>query len=81
MNVQDLNIINSKSEKLLNIIIDSNLSFQSHVNNLCKKASSRIHELARVAPYMNIKQRRMIVNAFFNSQFGYCPLLSSFMVV
>ena len=78
MYVQDLNKINSKSEKLLDITIDSNLSFQSQVNNLCKKASSKIHALARVALYMNIRQRRMIVDAFFNSQFGYCPLIWMF---
>ena len=57
------------------MIIDSNLSFQSYANNLRKKASSRIHALSRIAPYMNIRQIRMIMNAFFNSQFGYCPLI------
>ena len=36
VNIQDLNIINSKSEKHLGISIKSNLNFQSHVNNLCK---------------------------------------------
>ena len=71
MNVQDLNVTNSKSEKLLDITIDSNLSFKSYVN----KVSSKIHALARVAPYMNIRQRRMTMNAFFNSQPGCCPLI------
>ena len=40
MNFQDVNLMNSKSEKLLGII--SLDSFQSHVDNLCKKASSKI---------------------------------------
>ena len=71
MNVQDLNVTNSKSEKLLDITIDSNLSFKSYVN----KVSSKIHALARVAPYMNIRQRRMTMNAFFNSQPGCCSLI------
>ena len=75
MNVQDLNIINSKIEKLPGITVENNLSFQSHVNSFFKKASSKIHALARLAPYINIRQRRMVMNVFFISQFGYCPLI------
>ena len=40
--------------------------------------SSKIHALARVALYMNIKQRREIMNVFVNSQFGYCLLIWMF---
>ena len=50
MNIQDLNIINGKSEKLLGITKDINERFQSHVNNLCQKASSKIHAQVRIAP-------------------------------
>ena len=70
INAQDLNTINCTSENLLGITIGSNLNFQSNVNNLSKKASSNIHGLGRVAPYINIRQRRLIMSAFFNSQFG-----------
>ena len=73
---QDVNLMNSKSEKLLDIItLDSNFSFQSHVDNFCKKASSKILILVRVSPNINIRQRRMMMRALFNSQFGYCPLI------
>ena len=75
MNVQDLHIINSKSEKLVGIITDSNLSFQPLVNSLRKKASSKIHALIRFALSINIRQRRMIMNAFFDFQFGNSPLI------
>ena len=54
-NVQGLNIINSKSKKLRGITIDSNLSFQSHSKNLCKKARSKIHVVVRGALYANIR--------------------------
>ena len=33
-----------------------------------------VNALARVAHYMNLAQRSLIVNAFIFSQFGYCPL-------
>ena len=31
--------------------------------------------LARIAPYMDIRKRRTLMNAFFKSQFNYCPLI------
>ena len=34
--------------------------------------------LARVAHYMKLAQRRLIMNAFIFSQFGYCPLVWMF---
>ena len=75
MNLQDLNIINSKSEKHVGIITYSNLSFHSLINSLRKKASSKIHALVRIALSISIRQRRMIMNAFFDFQFFYCPLI------
>ena len=65
---------NSECEKLLGINIDSKLSFEKHLNIICGKARAKINALGRVAPFMNAKKRRLIMNAFFNSQFSYCPL-------
>ena len=42
--------------------------------SLCRKASQKLNDLARVAHYMNLASRRLIMNAFIFSQFGYCPL-------
>ena len=68
-------IASTKSEKLLGITIDSNLSFETHVNNICSKASHKLYALARISPYMNIVQRRKVMKAFISSQFGFCPLV------
>ena len=35
----------SSEEKLLGMTIDKNLNFKSHVSNLCKKASQKLHGL------------------------------------
>ena len=61
--------------KVLGITIDNNLTFNVHVSNLCKKASQKLHALARVSGYMNLGQRRTIMKSFINCQFGYCPLV------
>ena len=67
-----------KEQVLLGITIDSNLTFENHINNICKKASQKLNALARVAPYMNMQKRRIIMKSFVTSQFGYCPLIWMF---
>ena len=34
-----------------------------------------LHALSRIAHYMDLAKRKTIMNAFINSQFGYCPLV------
>ena len=73
--IQQYKIQSSESEKLLGIKIDNNLSFNEHVTELCTKASQKLHALERVSCYMTCHQKRTIMKAFINSQFGYCPLV------
>ena len=63
---------------LLGITIDSNLTFENHIKNICKRASQKLNALAGVAPYMNMQKRRIIMKSFVKSQFGYCPLIWMF---
>ena len=75
----DGNIIESEeSQVLLGVTIDSNFSFDKYINNLCKNAGAKLNALARIAGYMDIKKRRMIIKAFITSQFGCCPLIWMF---
>jgi len=71
-------IVNEKSVKLLGVIIDQKLNFSEHVTILCQKASRKLHALARISKYMSINKRRIIMKAFIESQFGYCPLIWMF---
>ena len=68
------NIKNSQSEKLLGITIDNDSKLEDRINNICRKASTKISALSRVAPYMDLPKRKQIMNAFFKSQFSYIPL-------
>ena len=38
------------------------------------KASQMLNDFERVAHYMNVGYRRLVMNAFIFSLFGYCPL-------
>ena len=42
-------IENSKTVKLLGITIDNQLNFTEHVTQICNKASSKLHALARIS--------------------------------
>ena len=71
-------IHNKKEQKLLGVVFDNFLTFETHINSLCKKAGSKISALSRLTPYMNLQKKRLLMNAFFNSQFSYCPLIWMF---
>ena len=49
------------------------MTFDDHISHICKKAGRKISALARITPYMVIAKKCMLVNAFFTSQFSYCP--------
>ena len=73
--IDGLPIDSSKTEVLLGITIDQELKFDDHVNYLCKKASLKLNALARIARFMNVSKKRIIMKSFIESQFGYCPLI------
>ena len=77
-NVDGSIIKSSQKEILHGINLDSELKSEDHVNFMCKKASQKLYALARIAPFMDLKQRRNIMKAFVESQFGYCPLIWMF---
>ena len=60
---------------LLGIKIDNKLDFNDHVSNIYKKASLKLHALARVAYFMSQDKLRILMKTFIESQFGYCPLI------
>ena len=74
MKIGDFNIVNSECDELLNVNFDYKL-FNSHVSDLCKNVSRKSNALARVEPYMSISKRRILMNAFFKSQFNHCLLV------
>ena len=60
------------------IDLDGKLKFKDHGNFMCKKASQKLYALARIAPFMDLKQRRNNMKAFAEYQFGYCLLIWMF---
>ena len=57
------------SEKLLEKKIHNKLTFEEHVEGLCKKASQEVSALARISSSVRLEQRKGIVNSFITFHF------------
>ena len=63
LNVNSAELEQVHSQKLLGVIIDSQLSFDEHIDNLCKKLTQRIAVLKKIRRYLPIDQRILYYNA------------------
>ena len=52
---------------MLGIDFDYKLKFMNHIDEIYKKALRKLNTLARIAPYMGIRKRRTLMNAFYKS--------------
>ena len=68
-------IRNSNSKKLLGVTFDNKLKFEKHIT-IYQRANKKLNVLARLTPYEELGKRQILMNAFFNSQFNYCPVIS-----
>ena len=68
-------ISNCSCEKRSRVFFDSKLTFQSHIDKICKKASYKLNTISRITPYMDFNKKRFAVNAFFMAHFNYCQLI------
>ena len=73
--IEDQRISNSNCKKLLGVLLNSKLSFKPHVDSIFRKAGLKLNAISRIIPYIDFSKKRLLVNAFFSSQFNYCPLI------
>ena len=45
-----------------------------NVFDLCKKAGRKLSALARLSNCVSFEKRKILLKAFVESRFGYCPL-------
>ena len=75
LTIETQKIKNSKFGKLLGIKLDSKLNFNSPIHGICQKAGQKLNAISMITPYMDFAKRRLLVSAFFYSQFNYCQLV------
>ena len=71
-------IASSNEEKILDILLDSKLNFESHIISLCKKAGQKPSANARINHYLTLDQKLLLLNSVVKPQFSYCPLIWMF---
>ena len=76
LNVNGKIIPCSNEVKLLGITFDNQLNFKKHIEELCKKASYKLHALRRIRGYLTVE--KVLVNAFIDNQFNHAPLIRMF---
>ena len=60
-------ISNEKIVKLLGVTVDNKLSFEPHLNLVCKKVSQKLCALARVSKFISKEKLRVIMKLFIMS--------------
>ena len=76
--VGDSKIIETHCVKLLDVLIDSKLTFSDPINLICKKASRKVNALARQRAILPFYKWKLLMQAFFNSLFASSPLVWMF---
>ena len=54
------------------------LLFDKHVQIICDKASAKVTALSRLIRIVSVEKKKILMNAFIESQFSYCPLVWMF---
>ena len=73
--IGEYEIQKSEREELLGFKLDWKLNYDNHISNRCKKARGELNAFFRIAPFIGLSKRHILMNACFNSQFSYCPLI------
>ena len=76
--IKDAAVSTQTHVKLLGITIDSKLTFDMHIENLCKKASQQLNILRRFKNMFKAKELNLVFNSFIMANFNYCPIVWHF---
>ena len=65
-------------EKLLGAKIDTKVTFDDYIEDLCKKTNSKPDAPRSVTAYMGLAKKKSLMNSLFATQSNYCPLIWMF---
>ena len=65
------------SVKNLGVIIDSELNFNTHINNVTKIAFFHLRNIARIRDYLSLDDAKTLIHAFVFSRLDYCNAILS----
>ena len=71
-------ILETNEQRLLGIHIGKNLNFEAHISNICLQANNKLTAIARYSNLVSFQKLRILIKAFVEAQFSYCPLVWMF---
>ena len=77
-NIENALVIEAQKVRLLGIDINTKLSFSGHIESICKKAGKKLNALSRQCTILSLNKRKILMSAYFISQFSCCPLVWMF---
>ena len=78
LKIESITIKESDEVELLGIATDKALSFKKHIENFCRTAQYKLHDLRRISKYLTLVKAKLLGNAFIDRQLNYAPLLWMF---
>ena len=61
--------------ELLEIQLDDELNFSTHISNICKSAANQLNALIRLQKFLSFKEKKILINSYFMANFNYCLLV------
>ena len=63
--IENEEIRKSSCEKNLGVFFNSKLTFQSHIDNICQKASQKLNAISRITPTLILIKKVLTLNEFY----------------
>ena len=73
--IADAEIKSSNSLKLLGVTYDCNLTFNDHINNLCKSVNIHLRSLKHIRKYLDQPTANIVATSIIASRLDYCNAL------
>jgi hypothetical protein len=76
--IGNITLKSQEGAKLLGIYVDTNLSYNVHIQQKCKKANAKLQALKRLSNFLTTECKLVVLRSFIVSQFLYCAALFHF---
>ena len=76
--IDNITLVSKDYVKLLGVNLDKNINYDTHIEQISKKAGNHLNALKRLSPYISINHRIAIFRCFILCHFGFCGIVWHF---
>ena len=70
-----IKLLGNWEEKTLDVIIDNELKFDSHIRSMCKETGQKLRLLKTIFLLLDPEKKKLVFNALVRSYYSYHPLV------